>query len=219
MARLARVVVPNYPHHVTQRGNRRQKTFFCEDDYHAYIDLIAEAKSKASVDVWAYCLMPNHVHLVVVPEETDSLAALFRDAHRRYTRRINTREGWCGHLWQERFHSFVMDERHLLAAARYTELNPVRAGLCSRPDEWRWSSIHAHLRREDDSLVTVAPLLNRINDWHGYLAEGDPESEIDEIRVHASTGRPFGGAAFLARLEVLTGRRLRKRSAGRKRRK
>ena len=98
MARVARVVVPHYPHHVTQRGNRRQQTFFSDDDYRAYIELLIGAKAKAGVEVWAYCLMPNHVHLVVVPEHENSLAAFFSEAHRRYTRRINFREGWRGHL-------------------------------------------------------------------------------------------------------------------------
>ncbi|MDG1306782.1 MAG: transposase [Porticoccaceae bacterium] len=100
MARLARVVVPNYPHHVTQRGNRRQQTFFSDDDYKAYVDLLAEAKNKAGVEVWAYCLMPNHTHIVVVPEHKDSLSVFFSNAHRRYTRRVNFREGWRGHLWK-----------------------------------------------------------------------------------------------------------------------
>lgn len=134
MARMARLVVPGYPHHVTQRGNRRQKTFFSIDDYASYIKLLAAAKSKAGVEVWAYCLMPNHVHLVVVPKTESSLAALFSDAHRRYTRRINAREGWKGHLWQERFHSSVMDENYLLSTVRYVELNPVRARLCDQAD-------------------------------------------------------------------------------------
>ncbi len=216
MARMARIVIPHYPHHVTQRGNRRQKTFFSDADYRAYIDLLANAKIEAGVDVWAYCLMPNHVHLVVVPAEKDSLSALFRDAHRRYTRRINFREGWRGHLWQERFYSFVMDEHHLLATVRYTELNPVRAGLCSRPDDWPWSSVHAHLRGEDDALVAVAPMLSRISDWETYLAARESRARLDIIRMHARTGRPVGDDVFVKRMEYLTGRRLQKQKPGRK---
>lgn len=101
MARMPRVVVPHYPHHVTQRGNRRQTTCFLDEDYQAYLDLLAKNKTEAGVDVWAYCLMPNHVHLVLVPDQPDSLGRLFRVAHREYTRRINLREDWRGHLWQE----------------------------------------------------------------------------------------------------------------------
>lgn len=217
MARMARVVVPHYPHHVTQRGNRRQQTFFQEEDYRAYIQLLVDAKEKAGVAVWAYCLMPNHVHFVVVPQQQDSLSMFFSDAHRRYTRRVNFRQGWQGHLWQERFHSSVMDERYLLTAVRYTELNPVRAGLCSRSADWSWSSIHAHLKGEDDILVTVKPLLERIDNWREYLATQDTEEEFETIRNHARTGRPMGNDGFIDKLEHMTGNRLRKGKPGPKR--
>lgn len=214
MARIARLVVPLYPHHVTQRGNRRQKTFFSADDYRYYIDLLADAKVKAGVEILAYCLMPNHVHLVVVPEFKNSLALLFRDAHRTYTRRVNFREGWRGHLWQERFHSFVMDERYLLATVRYAELNPVRARLCNHPEQWRWSSVHAHVNETDDGLVTVNPMLDRVLDWPNYLALGTSEEELGTIRRHARTGRPIEDHSFLSELENITGRRLRRGKPG-----
>ncbi|MDA3896951.1 MAG: transposase, partial [Desulfobacteraceae bacterium] len=129
MARMARVVAEGMPHHITQRGNRRQPTFFSDDDYKAYIDLMAEWCGKYDVDIWAYCLMPNHIHLVAVPSEAENLRLSIGEAHRRYTRRINFSKGWRGHLWQERFSSFVMDERYLLACARYIENNPVLAKL------------------------------------------------------------------------------------------
>jgi putative transposase len=211
---MARLVVPGYPHHVTQRGNRRQKTFFVEDDYSDYLALLAGARKKAGVEVWAYCLMPNHVHLVVVPSRQDSLAALFAEAHRRYTRRVNERHGWRGHLWQERFHSSVMDESYLLAAVRYTELNPVRGGLCERPEDWPWSSVHAHLRGRDDDLVTVKPMSDLIRDWATYLQAASTQAEIDALRKNARSGRPVAASAFIRRLEDLTGRRLRARRPG-----
>jgi len=214
MARMARVVVPGYPHHVTQRGNRKHETFFQASDYRAYLRMVSKAKVGARVEVWGYCLMPNHVHLVVVPERDDGLAKLFRDAHRRYTRRINSREGWCGHLWQERFHSFPMDEAHLLAAVRYVELNPVRAGLCDRPTDWQWSSVHAHIRREDDLLVAVNPMLERTGDWISYLSESGSISQLNTLRKHTRTGRPAGSEAFISTLEDLTGRKLRKSKTG-----
>ena len=214
MARIARLVVPLYPHHVTQRGNRRQRTFFSADDYRYYIDLLADAKAKTGVEIWAYCLMPNHVHLVVVPKFKNSLARLFGDAHRQYTRRVNFREGWRGHLWQERFHSFVMDERYLLATVRYAELNPVRARLCARPEHWRWSSVHAHLNESDDDLVTVNPMLDRVLDWPGYLEQKTDDMELDMIRKHARTGRPIEDDSFLAELESVTGKRLRRGKPG-----
>lgn len=214
MARLPRLVVPGFPHHVTQRGNRRQTTFFCNDDYTAYLDLIAEHKAQAGVTFWAYCLMPNHVHLIAIPEEKDSLARLFRRVHRLYTLRVNQRERWTGHLWQERFHSFVMDESHLLAAVRYTELNPVRAGLCQAPEEWVWSSTNAHLSGRDDNITTVKPMLQRVSNWREFLATEEPVTNIRRIRAHSSSGRPAGDSAFVERLESMSGRNLKKRRPG-----
>ena len=212
------MVVPDYPHHVTQRGNRRQATFFSDADFRFYIELLVEAKVKAGVEILAYCLMPNHVHFVVVPQHKDSLSVLFSNAHRRYTRWINVREGWRGHLWQERFHSFVMDEHYLLAAVRYTELNPVRAGLVSRPEEWVWSSVHAHLKGEDDDLVTVNPMLEIISDWSSFLATPEVASELDNMRMSAQAGRPIGNDNFVDKLERITGCQLRRGTPGRKKR-
>ena len=210
MPRMARLVVPGYPHHVTQRGNRQQQTFFEEADYLAYMELLSELKTKFGVEIWAYCLMPNHVHAVVVPQHLESLAKLFGVAHHRYARRINSEQGWCGHLWQERFHSVVMDEVHLLAAVRYIELNPVRAGICTRAEDWRWSSIHAHLNVADDSLVTVAPMCERIPDWSQYLLEQSAPGINDSLRAHTRTGRPAGDMNFIKVLEQTTGRQIRR---------
>jgi len=210
MARMARVVVPGVAHHVTQRGNRRQKTFFGVHDYKTYIDLLAKYCRKADTEVWAYCLMPNHVHLVLVPHTTDGLRMALGEAHRHYTRYINFREEWRGHLWQERFHSFPMDESHLLSAVRYVERNPVAAGLCEHSEQWPWSSAKAHIRAENDSLVNVEPMLARVENWEEYLDESSKVS-CDEklIAKHARTGRPLGDNNFVKRLEAITGRRLR----------
>ena len=214
MPRMPRLVVPGYPHHVTQRGNRRQKTFFNTGDYQAYLELIAIAKPKAACDIWAYCLMPNHVHFVIVPEHEDSLALLFKEAHRCYTRRINFRKKWRGHLWQERFHSFVMDEPHLNATVRYVELNPVKARLCENPLDWRWSSVHAHSNPDSDGLVSVGPMLKKFPNWSEYLEQGDSEVEEQRIRVHTRTGRPLGSVNFIETLEAMTGRALKRRKPG-----
>jgi len=136
MARLARLVVPGMPHHVTQRGNRRQQTFFNEGDYAAYLELMAEGCRERGVEIWGYCLMPNHIHLIAVPSTEDGLRWAIGAAHERYTRRINFRQQWRGYLWQGRFASFVMDEPYWVAAARYVELNPVRARLVASPSQW-----------------------------------------------------------------------------------
>lgn len=214
MARMARVVVPNIPHHVTQRGNRRQRTFFNDQDFAYYLQLLAGACRDAEVDVWAYCLMPNHVHIVATPARAACLAEVFRRAHRSYSWHINQREEWRGHLWQERFHSFAMDERHLLMAVRYIELNPVRAGLCRLPEQWQWSSVHAHLGADHDPLVDPLPMLQRVRDWRAYLQEADSDRELDLIRRHGRTGRPAGSDDFIATLEQLSGRRFRRLKPG-----
>ncbi len=217
MARMARLVVPGYPHHVTQRGNRRQKTFFCADDYRYYIELMAEFTRECGTSVWAYCLMPNHVHLVMVPEEEDGLRAALGEAHRRYTRYINFREGWRGHLWQERFHSFVMDEAYLRATVRYVERNPVVARLCRHPQEWPWSSAAAHIAGMDDELVRVKPMLDRVDDWQAYLSDANEHHDVHEhIELHTRTGRPLGEAGFTLMLETMTGKSLVPKRSGRK---
>ena len=214
MPRMARIVVPDFPHHVTQRGGRRQQTFFEEADYLAYIELVAGLKESAGVDIWAYCLMPNHVHLIVVPKHERSLARLFGIAHHRYAQRVNEIHDWRGHLWQERFYSFVMDEAHLLAAVRYVERNPVRAGLCSQAEYWTWSSARAHLRGRNDELVDVSPMRGRVKDWRCYLSGENSADSLENLRRHTRTGHPAGDKVFLEKLETLTGRRLRRRKPG-----
>lgn len=215
MARIARVVVPGYPHHVTQRGSRRQPTFFNESDYQLYLNIVAKWCLREGVEVWAYCLMPNHIHLVAVPSSLDGLACALGYAHRRYAMHVNQREGWSGHLWQERFASFVMDESYLMAAVRYVELNPVRAGLVEQPEDYPWSSARAHMAGRDDGLVTVQPMLDRISSWREFLLmAGDRDDET--LQSHAKTGRPLGQSEFVAGLEKMLGRPMRPRKAGRK---
>jgi putative transposase len=214
MARLARVVAPGLPHHVTQRGNRRQQTFFNDGDYAAYREFVAEGCEAAGVTVWGYCLMPNHVHLILVPSSEDGLRRALAEAHRRYSRRVNQREGWTGYLWQGRFASAVMDDTHLMACARYVELNPVRARLAGRAEDWPWSSARAHLAGRDDGLVSVAPLLAGEPDWPAFLAQGPDPAEHRALQAAERTGRPLGSDAFLARLETDLNRPLAKRKPG-----
>lgn len=216
MARMARVIAPGIPHHITQRGNRRQQTFFCDDDYIAYLDLMAEWCGKHRVEIWAWCLMPNHVHLIAVPESEEGLARAIGEAHRRYTRMINFRENWRGHLWQERFASFPMDESYLLAAARYVEMNPVAAGLVSQPDEYPWSSARAHLAAQDDRLTKIEPLLSMVGNWKEFLALSTA-TEMDTLRKHERSGRPLGKETFVDQMETLLARTLRPQKPGPKR--
>ena len=214
MARLARVVVPGIPHHITQRGNRRLETFFNEADYHEYLHLMAQWCNLCRVRIWSYCLMPNHVHLIAVPGSEGSMHKAIGEAHRRYTRYINFQKGWRGHLWQGRFASYPMDESHLQAAARYIQLNPVRAGLVEKPEDYRWSSARSHLQGEDDVLVKVAPLSSIVNNWHDFLKMDVTEKEKRAIQSHERTGRPAGNDVFLKMLESITQRKLKKQKPG-----
>lgn len=216
MARLARAVAAGVPHHVTQRGNRRQPTFFSDDDYRSYLDLLAAACRRFGVQIWAYCLMPNHVHLIAVPGDESGLRLALGEAHRRYTRVVNQRQGWVGHLWQGRFSSCALDNAYVLAAARYVELNPVRARLTKRARDWRWSSARAHLARRDDGLAKVQPLLDEVGDWQAFLREEPAPAALESLRRHERTGRPLGSEAFVTGLEDALGRELRPRKPGRK---
>lgn len=206
MPRSARLVVPTLPHHVTHRGNRRQRTFFGESDYRLYKKYLKIACAETGTAVWAWCLMPNHVHLILVPSTEAGLAAVMRRTQGRYTRAINARETWTGHLWQARFASFVMDERYLLACGRYVELNPVRARLAARAGDWPWSSAGAHLHGAADGLTDPAPLLERWPDWRTVLGEWSEDRIAAAIRERERSGRPLGGAHFLRRLAGLVGR-------------
>jgi putative transposase len=215
MARLPRVVVPGHPHHVTQRGNRRSRVFFEDGDYALYIDLLSEAAVKAKTEIWCYCLMPNHVHLIAVPSDKDGLRDTFADAHRRYTGYINARFRATGHLWQGRFGSVVMDESHLFYAVRYVSLNPVRAKLVPQAQAWRWSSVAAHLSGKDDKLVKVAPILDRYGDFAAFLGEAiDDETEFMRLRESETTGRPLGSEQWMDKLEKMTGKTLKPQKRG-----
>jgi putative transposase len=199
MPRRSRLVIPAIPHHLTHRGNNKQRTFFAEGDYRLYLRYLAAACADTATAIWAWCLMPNHVHLILVPSAGGGLGAVMRRTQGRYTRAINAREGRVGHLWQARFASFVMDETYLLACARYVELNPVRASLAQRAEDWPWSSARAHLDGWDDGLTDPEPLLERWPDWRRILEAPLEEEALQAIRDRERTGRPLGGPAFVRR--------------------
>lgn len=217
MARIARLVVPGLPHHVTQRGNRRGQTFFEDGDYALYLDLLAESSGRARCEVWAYCLMSHHVHIILVPSSEDGLRRTFADLHRRYAGYINARARVTGHLWQGRYGSVVMDEDHLINAVRYVTLNPVRARLVKRARDWKWSSARAHLAGRDDAVVKVAPVLERTGDFSRFLREPiDEDLAFAALRRTETIGRPIGGKDWLMALERQTGRILAPGKRGRK---
>lgn len=210
MLRLARIVVPGAPHHVTQRGNRRERVFFSPDDYRLYKTMLAEAASAAGTEVWAYCMMPNHVHLILVPSQVDGLRATLAEAHRRYTTFINKRQSWTGHLWQGRFGSVAMDDDHLASAVRYVSLNPVRAGLVARAQDWPWSSARAHLAGEGDGLVMASRVLDRWPDFASMIETEPTGVQMNALRKAETSGRPLGSKAWAETLGVTIGKRGRK---------
>ncbi len=218
MPRCARLVLPGIPHLVVQRGNRRQPAFFSDADCRTYLRLLRETSRAAGTAVWAWCLMPNHVRLILVPSHADGLRAALAGAHRRYTRYVNNREESRGRLWRGRFASFPMDEDHLLACACYIELGPVRAGLAASPENWRWSSARTHLGLADDALTEVEPLLRRAPDWRALLNAGLTEDEREAIRASERSGRPLAGTVFLKQLAAALGRDLMPRPRDRPRR-
>jgi putative transposase len=191
MARLARIVVPGLPCHVTQRGNGRQRVFFADPDYAAYRDWLAEAAHEARVSVWAWCLMSNHVHLIVVPQDEDGLRRVLARVHHRYAGLIHARRRRTGHFWQGRYGAVAMDEDHLAAAYRYVNLNPVRARLVERSEDWPWSSARALLGVAEDGLTDLAPARQRFSRFADLL-EADEDEGATARLTQRRERRPAG---------------------------
>ena len=218
MARMARVVLAGIPHHVTQRGVRSMRVFYSDGDRREYLRLMNEEGERFGVQFLSYCLMSNHVHLVAVPRQPESLARAIGEAHRRYTRGVNFRQGVRGYLFQGRFFSCPVDERHLLAAVRYVEQNPVRARMVRRAWDYEWSSARFHVgAARADPLVVDRSLLGLVDRWRSFLRED--ENQGDLLRQRTRTGRPCGSPGFLRWSEKRTGRRLQPRPAGRPKKK
>ena len=219
MPRLARTVCAGVPHHLTQRGNRRDDVFFTDEDRRTYLTWLRVYAEKHDVDILAYCLMTNHVHLVAVPATEDGLQRVLKPLHMRYAQRINRAHNWNGHLWQGRYFSSPLDRAYLWAAIRYVERNPVRAGLVRKGEKFRWSSARAHCGLRDDAILTNKSAWRRqfdsIGDWSAWLAEGDEAEQLDRLRRHTSKGLPCGSERFIQKLEKLTGRALKYRPRGR----
>ncbi len=215
MARLARIVIPHLPHHVTQRGNGRAQTFFGDDDYQLYLDLLRKHCTEAEVSIWAWVLMPNHVHLILTPQDADGIRRSLSKVHRAYAGRIHARMQRTGHFWQGRFGCVPMDETHLAAALRYVALNPVRARLVKQAVDWRWSSVHDQLSRKRRGTVTdTAPVRERYPNFAALIEAGEDEELSMALRRAETIGRPPGDAAFVKKLERQTGRILRPAKRG-----
>ncbi len=215
MSRLARFIIPGTPHHITQRGNGRAQTFFCKEDYALYRELLSLHAAASGVSVWSWVLMPNHVHMILVPEHEDSLRACLSQVHRTYAGHINAREKRTGHFWQGRYGCVAMDEAHLMAAIPYVAMNPVRAQLVKRAPQWKWSSVHAHLDPgKGDGLTDTAPVLDRVGDFKALLRLGEDEEMSMALRRAETIGRPLGGDAFMDWIEAKLGRDARRGRPG-----
>ncbi len=197
MPRTARIVIPGIPHHVIQRGNRRQDVFFDADDYRMYLSFLRDQAEAGHFQIAAYCLMKNHVHLVVVPTREDGLRAIGK-AHRRYAAYLNRKKEWTGYLWQGRFASYPMDERYSYEAIRYVEMNPVRAGICKHPAEYRWSSARQRIGKasEHDLIASSLPSSQfAVQDWERYWQESMEQFEVvQEFMDNERSLKPLGEA-------------------------
>jgi len=219
MPRLPRIVIPDVPHHVTQRGNNKQDVFFVDDDKRVYLELLHAQSERYGFRIDGYCLMTNHVHVIGTPASEDSLAKALGRTHFLYTQYVNRMHDRSGHLWQNRFYSCAMDEEHSLNALCYVELNPVRAGMAAHAWEYPWSSARAHcgdtpeseLLRIDEWRETMPA-----NTWRELLDAFQDDSEAAaKVHLHTSTGRPLGSDSFLSHVECLLGRRVRPLPVGR----
>jgi len=221
MPRVARYIFAGVPHHVTQRGNRRGRVFFSEADHRVYLTWLSEYATQHEVDVLAYCLMSNHVHLVLVPVARNSLHLALRRLHLRYAQRVNRAHEWKGHLWQGRYFASALDEAYFWAAIRYVELNPVRAGMVEQAEDYPWSSAQAHCGLRTDPVLSLNPSWQRkiasVVDWSSWLREGMGQKELEALRLNGPSGLPCGSESFVADLEAISKKRLRLRSSGRPR--
>jgi len=218
MARFARVIAVDIVHHVTQRGNARQFILDSDPDRDVYLSLLRKNIEEHRASLIGYCLMSNHVHLVMVPRQVDALAVALKQVHGRYAAYWNAKHRSSGHVWQGRYYSCPLDRPHLWEALRYTELNPVRAGMVAQADAWAWSSAAAHCGEEAvDGWLAMEEWNMRWggSSWRQFLAAGESESERMVIRQCTHTGRPLGNEEFVHELEAEAGRCLAPRMGGR----
>ena len=218
MPRAARIVIPGVPHHVVQRGNRRQPVFFSDADRNHYVDWLAEACRRSATTCLGWCLMDDHIHLILVPSTPDGLRGPVASAATRLSQRVNLMQQTTGHLFQGRYASYAMDDAHLMVALRYVENNPVKAGLVDAAEQWPWSSAAAHVARRPDRLVNGAQFAGLVPNWRAMLARGldageDPEAEAVERAL--LSGRPRAAAAWLATHADYVGERGEPRPRGR----
>ena len=220
MARTARIVIPGEPHHITQRGNNKQDVFLSNQDRTAYLRFLKEESHRHGVHIVGFCLMSNHIHIVGIPSEAESLQKAMGRTHFRYTQLFNRLHNHSGHLWQNRYFSCAMDEVHFMYALRYVEQNPFRAGLANQPWDYPWSSAKAHIGGTDLSGLLDLAWWKGIQDsgeWKQILMEGLPEKVTATLTRNTQTGRPLGSDSFIHQVETKLNRRVRPLPGGRPR--
>ena len=225
MPRVGRVVLPDYPHHIVQRGHNRQVVFAQESDFEVYLSNLRELKGECGIQVYAYCLMTNHDHLLLQPGEAIAeLGRLMKALSARMTRYFNRLERRSGTLWESRYKSSpVQADQYLLACCRYIELNPVRARMVDQPGGYRWSSYAARMGGEGSEWLDFAPLYLGIGDdeecrrkgYREFLREGIPSGEWTLIREAVKRGQLTGNSRFAEQVEQIVGRRIETRGPGR----
>jgi putative transposase len=221
MPRQARVVFPNIPHHIIQRGNRREDVFFSDSDRKQYLEWLKEYCKEHKVEILAYCLMTNHIHLIAVPTTEDGLQKVLKPLHMRYAQKINRERGWKGHFWQGRYFSSPLDNEYLLFATSYIERNPIRVKKVRKAENYKWSSARGHCgAAQDDILTKKMKWLNKyegIDNWRQWLSIKEEKEKTDLIRRNTEKGIPTGSGRFIRRLEKLSDRVLEYRPIGRPR--
>jgi putative transposase len=216
MARSARIVIPGAAHHVVQRANRANSLFLADEDRRRYLDLLAQYAAMHRLQVYAWCLMPDHVHLVVVPEQPDSLASTMKSLKTQFSKYLRQTHRKPG-LLRGRFASCPMDEPHMWEAVRYVERNPLRAGKILRPDRYPWSSAGGHVGLRKDPLVSGAlESRGKVKNWVEWLRAGEDAAMVETIRACTRTGRPAGDEVFVSRVKKITGRTVRAKKGGRR---
>lgn len=216
MARQARIVVEDTAHHISQRGNRGEPVFFEKSDYQTYLDILVEQCRRFDVAILCYCLLPNQVHLILEPQDGELMARAVGEAHRRYTCHINERNGWRGHLFQDRFFSYAMDERSTLRAARFIERLPVTLKIAPKPENYLWSSAKARIKIVQNNFLKPFEAFHMTHNWEDFLARPMDPKEMNDIQLHLQTGRPRGSDLFLDTIEEQIGRTVRPKKRGRK---
>jgi putative transposase len=221
MPRIARIVGLGFPHHVVQRGNNKEKVFLDREDYGKYLSLLGKYSGEKGTPILAYCLMSNHVHLLVRPLEEDALAKMMQAVTLCYTQYFNREKGRTGRLWECRYYSTVVDgDRYLWTVSKYIENNPVRGGIVKRPENYPYSSAKAHLLGRKDPLLKE-PLFvkSELNEYRRLIRLEEDTMILEEIRKQTRSGKPLGDGEFLKTLSERLGCSLSFRPKGRPRKK